>query len=215
MKGADLNRLHQVLKKVHGDESFKTKLLKNPREVFESEGILLPKEREVKVVENTKEVFYIVIPKKTVPKEAMLKNLPKNPNLSHITAFVTTQIQQNAPLKEKLLKSPTEELAKLGIDIPKGLKIKLLLNTDKELYFVIPRKISEGEELHDLELQAVSGGNAKSFSNYGNSSVTTDGSHTSESASAGDSSATLSGNTVMGGGNTVSSTIANFSPFDF
>lgn len=53
-------------------------------------------------------------------------------------------------------------MSKHGVKMPKGVKVKLLLNTDSEMYFVIPRKISENEELNDMELQAVSGGKGDS-----------------------------------------------------
>ncbi|MCH9630771.1 MAG: hypothetical protein S4CHLAM37_07750 [Chlamydiia bacterium] len=215
MKAEDLNKLHQVMRRAHSDDSFKARLLKNPREVFEKEGVELSKDKQIRVMENTKDTFYLSIPKRRIPKEAMLRELPKNSTLGHVTAWITTQIQEGTPLKEKLLKNPTEELAKLGVNMPKGLRVKLLLNTDSEMYFVIPRKISEGEELHDMELQAVSGGKGDSTAvdkptENMDTSIAASISHSFDSTTQN----TDSGNTTMGGHNSLFLMGSNFGTID-
>ena len=58
--------------------------------------------------------------------------------------------------KEELLKNPESTLQSEGFEIPKGVKVIVCENTDKELYFVIPKKM-EGE-LTEEQLEAASGG---------------------------------------------------------
>jgi intein-encoded DNA endonuclease-like protein len=52
----------KVIAKAWSDESFKRKFLSDPKEVLEENGITLPAELEVKVIEQTDKVMYIVIP---------------------------------------------------------------------------------------------------------------------------------------------------------
>lgn len=44
------------------DESFKQELISNPRSAFEKEGITLPENIEVRVVEESPNTFYLVLP---------------------------------------------------------------------------------------------------------------------------------------------------------
>jgi len=58
----------KLIAKAWSDESFKEKLLSDPRAVLEAEGISVPPGVEVNVLEQTDNVGFIVIPK--LPKGA-------------------------------------------------------------------------------------------------------------------------------------------------
>ena len=51
-----------LITKAWKDSSFKQNLIADPRSVLEAEGIDLPKNIEVRVVEESADVFYLVIP---------------------------------------------------------------------------------------------------------------------------------------------------------
>lgn len=53
----------KVVMKAWKDPQFKEKLLKNPIEALMSQGIEIPKDVQVTVLENTDKQFYFVIPK--------------------------------------------------------------------------------------------------------------------------------------------------------
>ena len=55
-------RMAKVVAKAWSDESFKKKLFSEPKAVLESQGITVPTGLEVKVVEQTDKLVYIVIP---------------------------------------------------------------------------------------------------------------------------------------------------------
>ncbi len=61
-------KMAKVIARAWSDESFKKKLFLDPKTVLEANGINVPESLEIKVVEQTKELVYIVIPFK--PEDA-------------------------------------------------------------------------------------------------------------------------------------------------
>ena len=59
--------------------------------------------------------------------------------------------------KQRLLADPAAALKQEGLDIPEGLRIKVVENTDKLVHFVLPAKPSS-HELSDEQLDKVAGG---------------------------------------------------------
>lgn len=54
----------KLINRAWQDDAFKRSLLFNPKETIQREGINLPKNVEVRVVEETADTIYLVIPKK-------------------------------------------------------------------------------------------------------------------------------------------------------
>lgn len=52
----------KIIAKAMSDEAFKNELKANPRKVLAEEGIEVPESKEIKVVENTRDEAYLVIP---------------------------------------------------------------------------------------------------------------------------------------------------------
>lgn len=61
-------RMAQVIDNATRDESFKKRLLAEPKAVLEEYGISLPKDLEVKVLEQTDKSKYVILPYK--PEDA-------------------------------------------------------------------------------------------------------------------------------------------------
>ncbi len=59
--------------------------------------------------------------------------------------------------KKKLLTDTVATLKKEGIDVPAGLEVRAVENTDKVFHLVLPPKPSSGE-LSEMQLDSVSGG---------------------------------------------------------
>lgn len=59
--------------------------------------------------------------------------------------------------KKKLLADPSAALKDEGVEIPKGIEIRAVENTDKVLHVVLPKKPSSAE-LSDDQLDRVAGG---------------------------------------------------------
>ena len=57
------NKIGQIIVKSWADEGFKQRLLKDPAAVLKEEGLVIPQGLDLRVVENTDSVFYLVLPK--------------------------------------------------------------------------------------------------------------------------------------------------------
>ena len=57
-------KMGQIIAKAWSDADFKAKLLANPAETLQAEGIEVPAGVKVNAVENTNEQFFLVIPNK-------------------------------------------------------------------------------------------------------------------------------------------------------
>lgn len=57
-------KIGQLIAKCWSDDSFKQKLLSDPKSVLKENGVDIPEGLEVKLVENTDKVFHLVIPAK-------------------------------------------------------------------------------------------------------------------------------------------------------
>jgi hypothetical protein len=53
---------------------------------------------------------------------------------------IRSKALRNAAFRRKLLKSPHKALADEGIDVPKGHRLKVVENTPKVTYLVLPSK---------------------------------------------------------------------------
>lgn len=56
-------KISKIIAKAWSDANFKAKLLANPAEILQAEGIEVPAGVKVNAVENTNEQFFLVIPK--------------------------------------------------------------------------------------------------------------------------------------------------------
>ena len=58
------NITSEIVTKAWNDEKFKGRLLKNPKEAIKEIGVELHPDLKVKVIENTNDTIYIVLPQK-------------------------------------------------------------------------------------------------------------------------------------------------------
>lgn len=62
-------KMGQIFVKAWDDDAFKHRLMADASAVLKEEGIELPPGVEVRVVENTEQVFHLVLPKKPTAEE--------------------------------------------------------------------------------------------------------------------------------------------------
>jgi hypothetical protein len=61
--------------KAWADEDYKKRLISDPATVLKKEGLTVPEGMEIKVVENTHEVFYMVLPESPDSIEGAIENV--------------------------------------------------------------------------------------------------------------------------------------------
>jgi hypothetical protein len=66
----------------------------------------------------------------------------------------------DAEFKKRFVSDPKKVLAEYGMDVPEGINVKVVENTEDTMYLTLPPKPDwkKGSELSDNQLDAVSGG---------------------------------------------------------
>lgn len=62
MKEEQKKIMAKVVAKAWADEDYKKNLLANPKEVLENEGLEIPEEKKINILENTKDTLNFVLP---------------------------------------------------------------------------------------------------------------------------------------------------------
>ena len=70
-------------------------------------------------------------------------------------AEIISQCWKDDSFKQKFISNPKKVLSEKGIDVPADLKIKVVENTDRELYITLPPNPAK---LSDSQLEGVTGG---------------------------------------------------------
>ncbi len=122
-------------------EDYKAMLLSNPRAALAEAGVESPEGAELKVLENTSDVQYVVMP--VAPSEA-LELL--NEELENVTgdllhpaiAKVIARAWVSPDYKAKLLSNPHAALAEAGVKAAPGAVIRVVENTAETRHVVLP-----------------------------------------------------------------------------
>jgi hypothetical protein len=69
---------------------------------------------------------------------------------------VVAKAWTDASFKQKLLAEPLAALKQQGINVPRGLQVKVVENTDQVLHLTLPAKPSD--EMSEEDLEKVAGG---------------------------------------------------------
>ena len=148
---------NRMMTRAWEDEDFKQRLLAEPATVMREHGLEVLPGQTVKVVENTDEVLYLILPAGLKKPEA-----PAAPQdqWGKLWEQIVAQASADAGFKQRLLADPGAVLEeKLGQEVPPGVMVKVLANTDALTHMVLPsgppRQVSE---LTEAELAAVAGG---------------------------------------------------------
>jgi hypothetical protein len=70
---------------------------------------------------------------------------------------VVAKAWQNDQFKKRLMAEPATVLKENGVDVPAGVQLRVVENTDQVVHVTLPAKPREGE-LSDAELAGVAGG---------------------------------------------------------
>jgi hypothetical protein len=70
-------KIQKVIAKAWLDDEYKRKLISNPMETLNEEGLEAPRGVEIRVVESTEKVVYLVLPPRPSDDEAKLEEVVK------------------------------------------------------------------------------------------------------------------------------------------
>jgi len=151
-------QLAQIVQKAAKDASFRKEFASNPKAVFQKEGVDFKGNYEVKVLENTRNTYHLVVPEEKLSPEHQQNQISGGASMEQVARFIITQIQENSAEKSQLLSNPAQVLRSKGVDVPQSVTVKVHQNTPETKYIVVPYHAGENDELSELELQAVAGG---------------------------------------------------------
>lgn len=136
----------EVVGRAVKDPSFRKQVLSAPAATLRSAGIDVPATLEVRVVENTQHLRYLVLPSRP---EGFSGGEPGQPGPSsgaatsmedklsaHARLVVDTW--SDAQLKARLLKNPAAVLAERGIAMPPATELRVVEATDSITYLALP-----------------------------------------------------------------------------
>lgn len=157
-KDLEIHLITRALK----DEDFKRELIANPKAVIESElGTKLPDELEIKVLEETEDTIYMVLPcnpYEGISEEELQASLgmsyedvalwvleqQRNSILDEeYTTAILSKCWKDDNFKDAWLNNSREILEKqFELSIPVEIKIKAIEETTKKLYVVLPKLLA-------------------------------------------------------------------------
>lgn len=151
-------KLGDIVQKAAKDKSFKKEFKDNPKAVLEKQGVKLSGNFEIKVLENDRNTYHLVVTEERLSPEHRQSQLSSGASMEQIARYIITQIQEDGAEKSQLLSNPVQVLRSKGIEVPKNVKIDVRQNTPQTKWVVVPYHAGDNEEMSELELQAVAGG---------------------------------------------------------
>jgi len=136
----------EVVGRAVTDLAFRKQVLSAPAATLRSAGIEVPATLEVRVIENTQHLRYLVLPSKPEGFSGIEPGQPSPPSgaatsmeeklSSHARLVVDTW--SDAQLKARLLKDPAAVLAERGIAMPPATELRVVEATDSIVYLALP-----------------------------------------------------------------------------
>jgi hypothetical protein len=75
-----------------------------------------------------------------------------------VRAKIIAKCWKDPAFKKKFLANPMECLKEMGLELPKGIKVKAIEDQKDQFTFVIPQKPVDSEELSEKELEKIAAG---------------------------------------------------------
>ncbi len=153
----NLETIQKIQMRALQDPEFRKELLDQPKETLKKEYGLSPSS-EIKVLENSENQLYLVIPQLTPNEMAELeKSNSGNPQLDCFNKMLVRSIKE-PNFKAQLMQDPKATLEKeCQIKLPKDAKTEVVQSDNKTLYLLLPSTALKNE-LSDEELHAIAGG---------------------------------------------------------
>jgi hypothetical protein len=136
----------EVVGRAVNDPAFRKQVLSAPAATLRSAGIDVPATLEVRVVENTQHLRYLVLPSRpegfsgVEPGQPSPSSGPATSMEDKLAAHARLVVDSwsDANLKARLLKNPAAVLAERGIAMPPATELRVVEATDSIAYLALP-----------------------------------------------------------------------------
>jgi Nitrile hydratase, alpha chain len=160
-------RWEPIVGRAWTDEAFKRRLLADPAGVLKEHGVKTSPGVKINVVENDDRLIHLTIPTKPDRRhtreeiDQMVDEKLMEHELWGAEAIqLTVEAAHDETLKKRLLADPVRVLQQAGLEVPSGIQIKVIENTETQYSLTLPAKPVDVEpaDLSDEDLARVVGG---------------------------------------------------------
>jgi len=156
-----------LIRKAWADPEFKKKLMADSTATYAEEaketGTALPKGAEVRVIEESNNHLYLVLPDVEIDPSTEVK-LHDRSTRADFEAALIVRAMRDVDFKKQLIENPKAayeaQLASVreAAKLPENLTVKTFEEKGNVLYFRLPQPPVQGGELSEEELEEVAGG---------------------------------------------------------
>jgi hypothetical protein len=148
------------------DDEFKKQLLANPTAVLKEHGVEAMPGVRIRVLENSASIVHLTVPTKpdtpptreevaSAAADSYLDNQLWGAEIIHLVVRAAS----DDGLKTRLMANPAAVMQENGLEVPAGLEIRVVENTNDQYCLTLPAKPDhEPAELSDEDLARVVGG---------------------------------------------------------
>lgn len=124
------------------DPDFRDRLMATPIPTLEQKGFSLTQGMKVEVLQNTREIYFMIIPAAPWVVPTHLTMFPyiedEAPPVQKRLADFNADVWSDDELKARCMEDPRGLLESLGVKLPDGAEIKILENTAQRMYLALP-----------------------------------------------------------------------------
>lgn len=142
-----VDQLSSAVNRAATDPAFRAQLLANPSAALQSAGVSIPAGVTVKVVEDTQNLRYAVVPPRpdgisdadlaTATSESIANDGSVAAKIA-VYAQLVAKSWTDSSLRSSLLSNPASTLAAHGIAAPSGVQVKAVESSSNELVLAVP-----------------------------------------------------------------------------
>ena len=142
-----IDQMASVIERAATDSAFRQQLLADPASALQSAGISIPAGAKVKVVEDTQNLRYLVVPSRptgvsdadlaTVASESLPAGTSVEDNIASYSQLVAASWTDGA-LRSKLLSDPAAALSARGIRVPSDVRLQAAESSENDLVLAVP-----------------------------------------------------------------------------
>jgi Nitrile hydratase, alpha chain len=153
-------RYARVVAKAWADPAFKQRLVADPLAVLQEHGLPVPAGLAARVVENTTDTVYLVLPARPrgeLSAKEVGRVTGEETEPAKKLGHVLIKALQDEAFKRRLVADPRAVLQEEGVPLPEGKTVRVVEDTPQSVHVILPRKPA-AEELSEDQLGQVAGG---------------------------------------------------------
>jgi hypothetical protein len=131
-------KLARIVAQSWMDPEFKKQVLEQPKQVFAKEGIEVPDDVQLTVLEDSATHRNLVLSAHPLPAKNIVSTLPQTPNFFQVYSYAYTKALEDPAFKTGFMADPVGTFQRLGAQLPPGTSLSVHNSTEQHRYFTLP-----------------------------------------------------------------------------